>query len=148
MKNNKSTTAIYTRTNSADKNPHQQIKRCRQALKEMGLVEHAVYQDQGASNVAENPSGLAKLLDAAEAGCFDTVIVADITRISRSATRLAEILKQLSSSNIRLISLKEQFDSETAFGKLIKHVLCELHRIHKSMGPNNDEGMSHEILNP
>lgn len=69
------------------------------------------------SGTIENRPELNKLLDKIRSG--DTVVVESFSRLGRSTKNLIEIVDFLKSKSVDLISLKENFDTSTAQGRLM-----------------------------
>ena len=66
---------------------------------------------------------LAALLKDASQKAFDCVVVSRLTRFGRSARDLVNNLGALDDHNIRFVSLKENIDTSTPAGRLLRHVL-------------------------
>ncbi|MBT2289510.1 recombinase family protein [Paenibacillus albidus] len=81
------------------------------------------YVDAGISgkDMINRPQ-LNRLLDDAEKGRFDIVMVWQISRLARDFLDLLTIVDHLRRCGVRLYSLNEQFDSETLQGKLMMQV--------------------------
>lgn len=99
--------AIYART--AAGGPEQieaQVRAARKAISRRLRTGGAVrqYSDVNAAGGPDGPlAGLAALLHDAASGLLDIVLVTDVTRLSRSAARLREILAALDAAGARLV---------------------------------------------
>jgi site-specific DNA recombinase len=102
---------IYTRFSTEHQNERScedQAHLCRQLAAREGLAVVAVYQDAAKSGgTRHGRSGLAKLLDDAEAGRFDIVIVEALDRLSRDMEDLAGIHKRLTFRGIEIRTVNE-----------------------------------------
>lgn len=110
--------AAYTRF-STDKQSEgeagtiaQQLGIIREFAKRLGCKVEATYTDEGISGAAVgNRPGLQAALAAAEAGAFQVLIVADLSRLSRSQADLPRIIERLSFRGVRVIGAQDGFDS-------------------------------------
>ncbi len=92
----------------------QQLSRQLDALAAFGCDEIMTEKLSGAK--AERPE-LLRLKDKTRGG--DTVVVESWSRLGRSLKDLLELVEWFGARGIRLISLKESFDTETPQGKLM-----------------------------
>lgn len=83
-----------------------------------------VYEDRGISgkNISGRP-GLKDLLQDANAGKFDLVIVWKLNRISRKLIDILNIVDTLDKNKIAFRSLTESFETETPAGKLQLNIM-------------------------
>jgi site-specific DNA recombinase len=88
-----------------------------------GLELANIYADEGVSGRKQDRPGLAALLKDASQKAFDCVVVSRLTRFGRSARDLVNNLGALDDHNIRFVSLKENIDTSTPAGRLLRHVL-------------------------
>ncbi len=78
-----------------------------------------------------NRPKLKDMLDNSREG--DTIIVSDLTRLSRSTKDLISLSEQLNSQGIELISLKEKIDTTTATGKMTFGILAVLAQFERDL---------------
>ena len=76
------------------------------------------------SGVKENRPGLTELLNFVRDG--DSVVVHSISRLGRSLKVVLQIVDQLNQKGVKLISIREKFDTETAVGRLTMNILCSV----------------------
>ncbi|HEY9073822.1 MAG TPA: recombinase family protein, partial [Desulfobaccales bacterium] len=88
-----------------------------------GLEMVQIFADEGISGKKQDRPGLVALLNGAAQNAFDCVVVSRLTRFGRSARDLVNNLGVLDDHNIRFVSLKENLDTSTAAGRLLRHVL-------------------------
>jgi len=75
-----------------------------------------IFQEKYTGTKADRPQ-LNEMLKIARKG--DSIVVADLTRLSRSTKDLISISEMLKDKGIELVSLKEKIDTSTATGKLM-----------------------------
>lgn len=101
----------YARCSTADQNLDWQID----ALKKEGCQR--IYEEKASGIKKERPE-LMKMLDALRDG--DTVIVCELTRLSRSTKDLFELVDRINGIGANIKSLKEAWlDTTTPHGKLL-----------------------------
>jgi DNA invertase Pin-like site-specific DNA recombinase len=76
------------------------------------------------SGVKENRPGLTELLNFVREG--DTVVVHSISRLGRSLKVVLQIVDQLNQKGVKLVSVKENFDTATPVGRLTMNILCSV----------------------
>lgn len=82
-----------------------------------------VYLDKLSGKNTERPE-LQAMLAAAQAG--DSIYVSEFSRLARSTKDLLDIVQQLRERQVRVISLKEQFDTTTPAGELAMTVFAAI----------------------
>lgn len=107
----------YARVSTQDQNLNRQLD----ALTKAGANQ--IYKEKITGTKKDRPE-LIKLLDHARKG--DTIVVADLTRLSRSTRDLVALSEELKAKGIELISLKETIDTTTATGKMMFGMLAVL----------------------
>lgn len=101
----------YARCSTADQNLDWQLD----ALHKEGCER--IYQEKVSGTKKERPE-LGKMLDALRAG--DTVVICELTRLSRSTKDLFELVERISGAGANIKSLKEAWlDTTTPQGKLL-----------------------------
>lgn len=83
-----------------------------------------IYEERGRSGKTIYRPEFQQMLRDAEAGLFDVIVVHKLDRFSRSLLDMLTCLKQLNEMNVSLVSVTEDFDFTTPFGKLILAVLA------------------------
>lgn len=86
-----------------------------------GWPEPTVYVDEGLSGAKESGDRprLHAMMAAVAAGEVDAIIVNSIDRLSRRARVSLELLDEMGRHGVRLVSVKESFDTETPSGRMI-----------------------------
>ena len=89
-----------------------------------GLELAEIYTDEGISGKKQKRPGLEAVLNAARKREIGGVIVTRLTRFGRSARDLLNNLGVLEENGVNLISLKENIDTSTPAGRLMRTVLA------------------------
>ena len=121
--------AIYCRVSTVEQAEEgysidEQRRRNIEYCEKEGHEVFKVYEDRGISgkNISGRP-GLKDLLQDANAGKFDLVIVWKLNRISRKLIDILNIVDTLDKNNIAFRSLTESFETETPAGKLQLNIM-------------------------
>jgi DNA invertase Pin-like site-specific DNA recombinase len=107
----------YARVSTVDQNLDMQVD----ALNQIGIDK--LYTDK-ASGVRTDRTGFKGCLDALRSG--DTLAVYKLDRIGRSLKDLINVISDLTTRNITIVSVKDSIDTSTASGKLMLNMLCVL----------------------
>ena len=116
----------YARISKADGS--QSLDLQRDALREAGVSDDAIYEDQ-ASGQREDRPGLAAFLKAARQG--DVIVVWRLDRLGRNLRHLVNLVQDLNDRDIGIRVLAGQgasIDTTTASGKLVFAALAEFER--------------------
>ncbi len=110
------TAAVYARYSSENQRRESitdQISACRRLAREQSLAiaEDHIYTDEAQSGARADRPGLAALLAAAPSGEFDVLLVDDLSRLARDNHLMLSIIAELSSEEIRVISVADGLDS-------------------------------------
>lgn len=115
----------YARVSTQDQNLNRQID----TLKENGAIK--IYQEKVTGTRRER-IGLNKMLDSLENG--DIVIVAELTRLSRTTKDLFEIIDTIHSKGAEIKSIKETWlDTTTPQGKLLFTIFAGLSQFERDL---------------
>ena len=112
----------YVRVSSAEQNEALQLE----AFEGLGLYK--IYVEKISAKNAKRPL-LMQLLEYVREG--DTVYIKDFSRLARSTKDLLEITEELEKRSVKLISLKESFDTSTATGKLMLTVIGAIYEFER-----------------
>lgn len=112
----------YIRVSSVDQNEARQLE---------ALEKHDIekYYTEKVSGKDTNRPELQSMLDYIREG--DTVYVEDFSRLSRSTADLLRIADLLKGKGVRLISLKENFDTDTPQGKLMLTMIAAINEFER-----------------
>lgn len=107
----------YVRVSTTDQNEDRQIN----ALKQYDIEE---WFEEKVSAKDMNRPKLQEMIRYARRG--DTIYVHDFSRLARSTTDLLRIVDELQKKNVAIVSLKENFDTSTATGKLMLTMMAAI----------------------
>ncbi|MBR3043997.1 MAG: recombinase family protein [Oscillospiraceae bacterium] len=107
----------YARVSSEDQNEERQLA----AFREQGVEK--VYLDKLSGKNARRPQLQAMFAYVREG---DTVIVTDFSRLARSTVDMLQIVGALKEKAVRLVSLKENLDTDTPQGRFMLTVFAAL----------------------
>ncbi len=109
--------ALYLRVSTTDQGPESQGPEVRQFVSARGWEVLETYQDVGVSGARASRPSLDRLLKDAWGGQFAAVVVWDLSRMARSTLHALELLQKLEQMKVRLIAVKQTFDTDTPLGK-------------------------------
>ena len=112
----------YVRVSTIDQNPERQVE----ALKKFGIEKWYKEKISGKNMEREE---VKLMLDFVREG--DEVYVTDFSRLSRSLTDLLNIVELLSQKKVRLVSIKENFDTDTPTGKLMLTLIAAINEFER-----------------
>ena len=97
----------------------QSLERQREALNRFGVDK--LFEEKVSGKSITGREELLKLLNYVRDG--DEVVVHDWSRLSRSLSDLLKLVEELDAKGVRLISVKENFDTSTSTGKLFLTIM-------------------------
>jgi DNA invertase Pin-like site-specific DNA recombinase len=115
----------YMRCSTADQNLDLQ----RDALEKAGCER--IFKDNGVSGATTERPGLAEALACVREG--DVLVVWKLDRLGRSLRHLIEVVHGLEARRVQVRSLTEGFDTTTAAGKMLFHVIGALAEMERSI---------------
>ena len=83
-----------------------------------------IFEDEGFSGGNTNRPSFSLMMDKLSAGLFDIVAVYRIDRISRNIVDFVNIYEKLKKYDVNLVSITENFDPSTPYGKLVMIILA------------------------
>lgn len=93
--------------------------------KEFGEIVQ-FYVDDGYSAKDMKRPAFQKMMGDLERGRVDLILVADLSRLSRSISDFCQILEILKGRNASFLSIKEQFDTTTPMGKMMLYSMINM----------------------
>ncbi len=117
----------YARVSTIDQNLDRQLD----ALKEFGVDERLIYQEKITGTKKERPE-LSRMLNEMQEG--DTLVICDLTRISRSTRDMLDIVEKIKEKGAYIKSLKDTWLDTTSanpysqFLLIIMSALAQLER--------------------
>ena len=146
--------ASYSRysTNLQDESSlEQQQNRCREKASQlgMGISSNLEFSDAALSGTKPDRKGVSDLINAAENGLIDVVIVDSLSRLSRELCFTLSTLKNLIQVHgVRFISVSEGIDSALGNWELSAMIMGYTHQEYiKTLGSAVIRGQSHAHLN-
>ena len=120
--------AIYARVSTSDKeqNPETQLLPLRDFCSAQGWEVYQEYVDQAPALDIAHRTAWRQLLDDAAKRKFTVVIVFKLDRAFRSVKHMHDTLYTWEVLGIAFKSLREQFDTSTAIGRLLLNLLAAL----------------------
>jgi DNA invertase Pin-like site-specific DNA recombinase len=120
--------ALYARVSTSDKdqNPLTQLLPLRDFCMAQGWEVYREYVDQAPANDLGHRIQWRQLLDDAAKRKFATVLVLKLDRAFRSVKRMHDTLAAWELVRVSFKSLREQFDTSTALGRLLLNLLASL----------------------
>lgn len=91
------------------------------------------YDDASMSGASTNRPALRRLLADIEAGRVDAVITYKVDRLSRSLVDFVKMLDLFEKHGVRFVSVTQQFDTDTALGKLTLGLLMSFSEFERSL---------------
>jgi len=130
--------ALYVRVSTTDQaNEGYSLSAQERALKEYvkskGWRVHRIYRDEGVSGRTIDRPAFKKLMDAAQRGMFDVVVVYKLDRFGRSLKDLITSINSLKEWDVDFVSLGDSIDTSTATGKLTFHIIGAIAEFESSL---------------
>lgn len=110
-----------------------QIEQTKDFCRYRGLYYVRIYKDAGYSGSDTDRPLLQKMLDDAESGKFDKIIVWRIDRLSRNTLDLLLLVDYLNSLGIKIISATEPFDTSTPIGEFMITMMGSLAKMEREV---------------
>jgi DNA invertase Pin-like site-specific DNA recombinase len=120
-------TALYVRVSIADQHPDAQLVNLRATAKQRGYEVVREYSDTASGPKQKRP-GLEQLMDDAQRGKLDAILVAAFDRVARSTRHFLDVLDELNRLNVEFVSVKENIDTGGPLGRSLIEVLAGLER--------------------
>jgi len=119
---------LYARVSGDDRgkdgrNLNGQIEMCREFAQERGwsIVEEIAEDDRGASGASFELPELSRILDMAQDGAFDVMVIREIDRLSRKLAKQLIVEEELTRSGVEIAYVMAEYD-DTPEGRLNKHI--------------------------
>ncbi len=129
--------ALYARVSKAHthQDPEAQLQPLRLMAKTRGWTIAHEYIDHGFSGAKENRPGLDELMRDCERGYrhFDAICVWKFDRFARSTRHLVTALEKFQALGIGFVSLTENIDTSTAYGKMVFAILAAVAELERSL---------------
>lgn len=112
----------YVRVSSLDQNEARQLE----AFKDLNLYK--IFVEKVSTRDTQRPI-LQQMLDYLREG--DTVYIKDFSRLARSTKDLLTLAERFNAMSVKLISLKENFDTSTPTGKLMLTMMAAIYEFER-----------------
>ena len=113
----------YVRVSTVEQNEGRQIEAMKNYEIEKTFIEKASAKDT-------NRPYLQEMLDYVREG--DTIYILDFSRLARSTKDLLEIVEMLKFKGVKLVSLKENLDTDTNAGKMMLTMLGAIYEFERA----------------
>lgn len=123
---------LYGRTSTPEQHLESQFIQLRDIAAQRGLELTGVYSDFGVSGSKARRPGIDSLLRDARRGKFSVILVAAFDRLARSTRNFLELVDELDSLGIELISAREAVDTSTPTGRMFVTLLGSIAELEKS----------------
>jgi DNA invertase Pin-like site-specific DNA recombinase len=123
---------LYGRTSTPEQHLESQFIQLRDIAAQRGLELTGVYSDFGVSGSKARRPGIDSLLGDARRGKFSVILVAAFDRLARSTRNFLELVDELDSLGIELISAREAVDTSTPTGRMFVTLLGSIAELEKS----------------
>lgn len=114
--------ALYARvsTAGAGQDPETQLRELRQAAAQRGWIVQGEYVDEGISGSSTQRPALDKMMQAAQTGRLNLVVVWKLDRLGRSLQHLLVLIETLKLQGVGFVSLQDAgLDTTTPTGRLL-----------------------------
>lgn len=129
--------AIYTRV-STGRQAEEGYSLPEQERRSVARVEHKgwtlvrTYREEGVSGAKESRPALNRML--ADLDDIDVVVVSSLDRLGRSTKHLLEMYDVFDRERVALVSLREEIDTSTPVGRLLRTVLSAVAEFERDLG--------------
>jgi DNA invertase Pin-like site-specific DNA recombinase len=114
----------YARVSSRDQNLDSQMD----MLTKAGCEK--IFEDK-ASGAKESRPGWDRLLEFLRPG--DTIVVVELSRMTRSLMHLLSLVKDLEQKNIQIVSLREHIDTSSATGRAFMSIMGAINQMEREL---------------
>jgi DNA invertase Pin-like site-specific DNA recombinase len=127
--------AAYARVSTADKgqDTENQLVPIRATAANRGWTITEEYVDHGISGTKESRPALDKLLNDARHGRFQVVIIAAFDRMARSSRHMLNLIFELQSVGVQVVSLRDALDLTTPQGRMMLTVLAGFAQLERDL---------------
>ncbi len=112
-----------------------QEERCRAMAMVKGWQVEAqhIYRDEGISGMKDTTGrpGLAAMLDAAQAGQVDAIIVLALERLGRKTNIILDLVERITAAGVEVVSCKESLDTTTPAGRFVLGIFAGLAQLER-----------------
>jgi DNA invertase Pin-like site-specific DNA recombinase len=124
---------LYCRVSTGDQTCENQLRELRAHAQQRGWPIAEEYVDTGFSGAKESRPALDRLMKAAWAGKFQTVLVWRFDRFARSTKHLVTALETFRSLQVGFVSLQEQIDTATPLGQAMFTIISAMAQLERDV---------------
>ncbi len=124
---------FYGRTSAPEQHLESQFIQLRDMVAQRGLELTGVYSDFGVAGSKARRPGIDSLLRDARRGEFSVILVAGFDRLAKSAKNFWELVREINTLGVELISANEAVDTATPTGRVFVAMLGCIEELHKSL---------------
>jgi DNA invertase Pin-like site-specific DNA recombinase len=123
---------LYARTSTPEQHLETQFLQLRDIAAQRGFEVIGEYSDRGISGSKAKRPGIDSLLRDARRGKFSVILTAAFDRLARSTRNFLDIVDELDSLGIELISAREAVDTSTPTGRMFVTLLGSIAELERS----------------
>lgn len=97
------------------------------------ITNYKVYEEFGVSGAKSSRPALDRMILDSEAGLIESVVVYSFSRFARSTKHLILALEQFDKLKIRFVSITENIDTSTAFGRTIFQIIASIAELEREL---------------
>ncbi len=110
-----------------------QIRALRRYCTQKEIIDYIIYEDDGISGVKTSRPALDRMMNDANEGKIERVIVYSFSRYARSTSHLLKALETFKSLNISFVSTTENLDTNTPLGLAIFSILSSISQLERDL---------------
>jgi len=125
--------ALYQSVSTQDQNVESQNRALLDWCSKQGIFNYEVFTDHGISGAKESRPALNQLMERAEKGEIEQVIVFSFSRFARSVSHLLKALQKFKDRDIRFHSITEALDTNSPMGMALFTILGALAQLEREL---------------
>jgi len=125
--------ALYQRVSTQDQNLESQNRALIEWCTKQGIFNYEIFSDHGISGAKESRPALNQLMERAEKGEIEQVIVFSFSRFARSVSHLLKALQKFKDKGIRFHSITEALDTNSPMGMALFTILGALAQLEREL---------------
>lgn len=128
-------TAIYLRvsTNIQSNGLQAQERAIEQFCKSNNIIDYQIFKDEGFSGTLTSRPALDEMMLRVRENKIERVIVYSFSRFARSTRHLLDALDEFNRNEVKFISLSENIDTSSSFGKAIFSIVSAISELERDL---------------
>ncbi len=128
-------TAIYLRVSTGNQTTGYQaqeralVKYCERN----NITNYQIFGDEGVSGARRERVGLNQMLELVHQGFIENVVCYSFSRMARSTKQLIDLLELFKEKEVNFISITEQINTSTSYGKLVFVILSGIAELERTI---------------